>query len=188
MPADMKAIIADTLNEILKTKKLDKITVKDLVDTCKISRQTFYYHFKDLMDVVEWNQQRALKKSIENSLKASTWREAIEDMVREAFQNRELIQRLLSSERREEMEYMFFKAVRTYLQEILREKAPNLTISPADADTVLCFYSFGIVGMILADINRKNPDVDVLAEQMCRLLTGEIFFHLTETNPQYLKK
>ena len=34
MPGDMKAKIADTLNEILKLKELDKITVKELVDAC----------------------------------------------------------------------------------------------------------------------------------------------------------
>lgn len=43
MPGDMKAKIADTLNEILKHKELDKITVKELVDACNISRQSFYY-------------------------------------------------------------------------------------------------------------------------------------------------
>ena len=32
MPGDMKARIADTLNELLEHKELDKITVKELVD------------------------------------------------------------------------------------------------------------------------------------------------------------
>ena len=65
MPGDMKAKIADTLNEILKHKELDKITVKELVDACNISRQSFYYHFQDIMEVVEWYQDQALKQSIE---------------------------------------------------------------------------------------------------------------------------
>lgn len=38
MPGDMKARIADTLNELLEHKELDKITVKELVDACNISR------------------------------------------------------------------------------------------------------------------------------------------------------
>lgn len=65
MPVDMKAKIAETLYELLKHKPLDKITVKELVDTCNISRQSFYYHFQDIMDVVEWCQNQSLKQSIE---------------------------------------------------------------------------------------------------------------------------
>ena len=65
MPGDMKSKIADTLNELLQHKTLDKITVKELVDACNISRQSFYYHFQDIMDVIEWYQDQSLKRSIE---------------------------------------------------------------------------------------------------------------------------
>ena len=54
MPADMKATIAEAFLSLLQYKDVDKITVKVLVETCHISRQTFYYHFKDIVDVIEW--------------------------------------------------------------------------------------------------------------------------------------
>ena len=53
MPMDMKAKIGETLSQLLCRKPLDKITVKELVDTCGISRQTFYYHFQDIYEVIE---------------------------------------------------------------------------------------------------------------------------------------
>ena len=53
MPLDVKAAVADALLELIRRKDADKITVKDLVEVCGISRQTFYYHFKDIVDVVE---------------------------------------------------------------------------------------------------------------------------------------
>ena len=52
MPLDVKAAVADALLELIRRKDADKITVKDLVEVCGISRQTFYYHFKDIVDVV----------------------------------------------------------------------------------------------------------------------------------------
>lgn len=45
MPADMKAIIAQAFKELAQQKSIDKITVKSLIESCGISRQTFYYHF-----------------------------------------------------------------------------------------------------------------------------------------------
>ncbi len=182
MPVDMKAMIADTLGEILKRKKLDKITVKELVDACHISRQTFYYHFQDIMDVVEWYQDQALQKSIEVSLAAPSFREAVKGLVFETFRQKEMIRQVLSSNRREEIEQLFVRSVRTYLQEVLRKKAPQITLSPADAEAILCFYSNGVVGMMLDGLNQKNPDIELLAEQMYKVLTGEILFRFGEAH------
>lgn len=53
MPVDMKNVIAGTFATMAKQKGIDKITVKALIDACGISRQTFYYHFQDIMEVVE---------------------------------------------------------------------------------------------------------------------------------------
>lgn len=46
MQADVKRQIADKLLELLEKKSLEKITVKELVTLCGISRQTFYYHLR----------------------------------------------------------------------------------------------------------------------------------------------
>ena len=50
MAVDMKQLIAETLARLLERKSVDKITVKELVETCGISRQAFYYHFQDIVD------------------------------------------------------------------------------------------------------------------------------------------
>lgn len=39
---------------MMLTKPLDKITIRDLTEDCGISRMAFYYHFKDIYDLVEW--------------------------------------------------------------------------------------------------------------------------------------
>ncbi len=54
MPADVKQQITDALLQLLDKKSLEKITVRELAELCGISRQTFYYHFGDVFDVVDW--------------------------------------------------------------------------------------------------------------------------------------
>lgn len=58
----MKATIAKAFMEVSKTKSVDKITVKDLVEACHISRQTFYYHFQDILEVIEWSVQQVFEE------------------------------------------------------------------------------------------------------------------------------
>ena len=55
-----KRAIADSLKELTKTKPFDKISVKDISEKCGINRQTFYYHFIDKFDLLEWIYQTEL--------------------------------------------------------------------------------------------------------------------------------
>ena len=64
MPIDMKNIISETFMTMVQKKGIDKITVKALIDACNISRQTFYYHFQDIMEVIEWSMERATQKML----------------------------------------------------------------------------------------------------------------------------
>ena len=49
-----KKAIAGVFKELLLVKPLHKITINDIAEKCEINRQTFYYHFQDIYDLVEW--------------------------------------------------------------------------------------------------------------------------------------
>ena len=51
---NMKEIIAHSLKELMITKSFKKITVYDIVSNCSITRQTFYNHFRDKYDVINF--------------------------------------------------------------------------------------------------------------------------------------
>ncbi|MCC8125979.1 MAG: TetR/AcrR family transcriptional regulator [Clostridiales bacterium] len=54
MPVDMKHTIAKAVEKLLLEKKALKLTVKDIVEECHITRQAFYYHFADIPDLLDW--------------------------------------------------------------------------------------------------------------------------------------
>ena len=49
-----KFMIARGLKQLLETKSFTDVTVGDIARHCKMSRNTFYYHFKDKYDVINW--------------------------------------------------------------------------------------------------------------------------------------
>ena len=57
-----KYALENSLKNLLLQKPLDKITISDITDDCGISRMTFYYHFKDIYDLVEWSLFRRCQK------------------------------------------------------------------------------------------------------------------------------
>lgn len=54
MPNTTKQALGESLKKLLLHKPVDKVTINDLTTDCGISRMAFYYHFKDIYDLVEW--------------------------------------------------------------------------------------------------------------------------------------
>ena len=49
-----KNALAASLKKLLSKKELSKITITNITEECGVNRQTFYYHFKDIYDLLEW--------------------------------------------------------------------------------------------------------------------------------------
>ena len=61
-----KRALEQSLRNLLREKPLSKITVTDITEDCGISRMTFYYHFKDIYDLVEWACMEDAAKALAN--------------------------------------------------------------------------------------------------------------------------
>lgn len=49
-----KNVLAESLIELTETKNIEKITIQDIVENCGTGRQTFYNHFTDKFDLINW--------------------------------------------------------------------------------------------------------------------------------------
>ena len=46
--------LANAMKECMRTAPVEKITVKEIVETCGLTRQTFYRNFQDKYDLINW--------------------------------------------------------------------------------------------------------------------------------------
>ena len=170
MPINTKAIIADTLHTMMQRKNIDKITVTELVEACNISRQTFYYHFQDILEVVEWSVRQALQRALDQSLAADAPEKSVRSFVDMALESSTQIQRILQSQYREQFEKTFVDGLETYLREMVRHKDPGLVRNRADPDVTLRFCACGIAGVLLRFCSQRDMDPDRMTRQLCELL------------------
>ena len=49
-----KQAFADALRKLLEQKPFAKISVSHICEECGMNRKSFYYHFKDKYDLVNW--------------------------------------------------------------------------------------------------------------------------------------
>ena len=174
MSKDTKRKIAEQLSELLKTKNIEDITVKQLVEACGISRQTFYYYYENILNVVEYSAELAVEQGIQESLTAGDTRTAVRAFLTHVVKNKAAICRLMESSYRAECEHIFRQGIHTYLTKLFVKKFPNPQLPPSDIHAFLSFYTYGLIGLILECSTNSEFDIDLLVDQICRLLTGEI--------------
>ena len=72
-----KRALEQSLKNLLLKKPLTKITVGDITDDCGINRMTFYYHFKDIYDLVEWSCLEDAKRALDEKKTYDTWQQGL---------------------------------------------------------------------------------------------------------------
>lgn len=61
---DTKRIIVEAMRKLLKTRKFEKITVQDVLDEAHVSRGTFYRHFKDKYEIMNFFYHESIRDII----------------------------------------------------------------------------------------------------------------------------
>lgn len=175
VPVDRKNVIADTFANMVQRSGLDKITVKALIEECHISRQTFYYHFQDLMDVLEYSIRQATQDLVEQSVQAETMGEALGIFVGFTVEHFPMLQKLLDSQRRAQIETIMLEGVMAYLRAMARHStAGRLAVSYGEQEVLLRYNAYGLVGILLAYGGRKDLDQEKLVALLERILSGEM--------------
>ena len=62
----MKYLLADAMKQCMKKAAVEKITVKEIVEECGTTRQTFYRNFQDKYDLINWYFDKILLESFEH--------------------------------------------------------------------------------------------------------------------------
>ncbi|MDD2980079.1 MAG: TetR/AcrR family transcriptional regulator C-terminal domain-containing protein [Hespellia sp.] len=69
--------LADSIKELMKMNPLDKISIKDIVENCGLTRQTFYRHFQDKYALVNWYFEILVHDSFEEMKEKKNLRDAL---------------------------------------------------------------------------------------------------------------
>lgn len=169
-----KAIEASLKNLLLK-KPFDKITINDIAEDCGISRMTFYYHFKDIYDLVEWACEEDAKKILEGKDDYKTWTQGFLNLFEEVLKNKPFILNVYRSVGREQVENYLYKIVYDLLLNVVEEKAQGMTVRDEDKEFIADFYKYVFVGLMLDWVkNGMKEDPHKIVKKVEFLLSGSL--------------
>jgi probable dihydroxyacetone kinase regulator len=166
--------LATSLKELLETKPLDKIRVKEITDKCGVNRQTFYYHFTDIFDLVEWIYQKETAKAIADNKTYDTWQQGFKGLMEWAIENKSFVLNIYNSISRDYLENYLYSQTFRLLYAVINDKAQNI-ISEESKVFIADFYKFSFVGLALQWIGagmKQNPDE--IIRKLDKMIHGDI--------------
>ena len=170
-----KRALAAALKKELREKPLDKITIADIVEECGVGRQTFYYHFKDIYDLLEWTYLEETERVVGDAKTYETWPEGYGRLLAYLMENKSFVSRTYHSLSREYLERFLGGVTAELLLNVLRERNGRDALECPEADMryIAEFYKYGFVGLTLdwiRDGMKKRPEE--LVERLSVLLRG----------------
>lgn len=170
-----KRALEQSLKNLLLKKPLTKITVGDIADDCGINRMTFYYHFKDIYDLVEWSCLEDAKRALDEKKTYETWQQGLLQIFEAVEENKPFILNVYRCIHREQVEKYLQPLVDQLLLGVINEETGNMTIRDEDKQFIAQIYSYIFIGLMLdwiKDDMREDPQP--LVDRLARLIKGSM--------------
>ena len=170
-----KRALEASLKNLLLKKPLSKITINDITEDCGISRMTFYYHFKDIYDLVEWSCLEDAKRALEGKKTYETWQQGILQIFEAVLENKPFIINVYRSVSREHVENYLFRLTYDLLIGVVNEKSAGLTVREEDKEFIADFYKYAFVGVMLNWVkDDMKEDPHRIVERISLIMHGNV--------------
>ena len=191
MAALTKMAIVKAFEELARVKNVDRITVKEITDKCQISRNTFYYHFKDIYDVLEEMLNQRVEQMIEtlelNMQSGNSVQDTRRAGMRYILDNRELFFNLYQSAGVQEVKKYLDKSSSVLGHYLIDRLSEGMNVSERDKDLIISFYQYAHAGMMAEWLEKgMKDDLEERMNRMDVLFEGDIVMALERSarNPE----
>lgn len=172
--------IMDSFIKLLNQRPLDKITVKDIVQDCGISRNTFYYHFQDIYDLLQNTLSVVRDRVLSENM--TTWQESLVACTRFAIENRRALYHIYRSANRDQLDRYLNRITGESMEKLIRYQARDLDVDDEDIRYLTLLYKHAIVGFLLEWLETDmKGDVEHAISRMGILLEGNLRLSLEHT-------
>ncbi len=142
-----KQAIMDTTLELAKRRPLKKVTVKTIADACGITRNTFYYYFHDIYDVLDniiVQKVRGVTRE-----KRRDYEKALVEVFEFFAAHKQVWINLYRSLGHERMYTYCIRYIHDMIVDAIKQEATDVDLSGEDIDVLAIFYEEAIYGVII---------------------------------------
>jgi probable dihydroxyacetone kinase regulator len=170
-----KRALEQSLKNILLKKPLTKITVGDIAEDCGINRMTFYYHFKDIYDLVEWSCLEDAKRALDEKKTYETWQQGLLQIFEAVQENKPFILNVYRCVHREQVEKYLQPLVDQLLLGVIDEESSGTAVRDEDKRFIAQVYGYMFIGLMLDWIKEDmREDPQQIVDRLAKLIKGSM--------------
>ena len=155
-----KLQLANALKDLMQKTSFHKITIQNVTDHCGLNRQTFYYHFKDMFDLLNWIYQNEIFREIDRS---QNWRSILLITVDYAQKNKVFLRNTNRSLRKDTMEKFLFPAFLKWVTLLFDSACDDSSLKQEDRSFLIGFLTSAFLNSFLQWIgNGMTSDENYL--------------------------
>ena len=158
MPNRTKEMLAESLMKLLARRTLDKITIQDIVDDCGYNRQTFYYHFHDIYDLIDWIFAAQTQELIEKCRACGSLDVGVEAVIAYMRENRRLILNILRSVNGEKLLDNLYRSAQSIVLSALENHPGVQELSAEYRELVAEAFKYALAGLLIDWIRAGIPE------------------------------
>lgn len=175
MASFTKKAIKETFIKLLSERPLSQITVKDIVETCGINRNSFYYHFQDIPSLIEEIVIEEADRIITEYPTLDSLEMGFHAVIDFAEKNRRAILHIFKSVNRDIFEEYLWKVCDYVVVSFGSTAFKGQPISEEDREIIIKFYEAQCFGMVIDWLRSgMKEDVHQKIHRICELQIGMI--------------
>ena len=170
-----KKALKESLKKLALKKPVNRITIAELTEHCGINRMTFYYHFQDIYDLVEWSIIDGVTIALEDKKTYDTWKQGFRQVLQIFLDNRDIVCSVYNSVNLEEIQKYLYSVMNDLLLDVINEISEGRNLEQIEKQAIADFYKYAFIGK-LTNWFRKGmrEDPDVIVEQLSLIAEGSL--------------
>ncbi|QBK24700.1 TetR family transcriptional regulator [Ureibacillus thermophilus] len=182
---ETKKLLSSSLKELMKKKPVEQISIREITELAGLNRQTFYYHFEDIYDLLKWTFQQEALVLIDVHESAKVWQEGLLQLFHYLDENRDICLCALQSLGREHIKRFFYSDIHDIIYRVVYEFGIKLQAQKEYVSFLSHFFTLSLGAIVESWLNgelEQSPEelvnmIDLFVQDQLRGAEQRIFNH-----------
>lgn len=167
MKPTSKELIQESFRRLLFSKSLDKITVRDIVEDCGLTRNTFYYYYEDIYDLFDDYLDIQSRRAWDSLPPSSPWDQVLMTMVCSIFDSPQTGRHIMNSKKNDTMRIYLNRMLASVIDRYIDQMSGDLRIAIDDRRMICDAITHAVYGLLEQWL--MGPDAPLMHSHLSRL-------------------
>lgn len=165
--------IVSAMKQLMQFKSFNNISIKDIINECGVSRKTFYYHFRDKYDVVNWLFKTDIFDTVLDSTTLENWADGSLKLCQYIYNNKAFYTNAINVTGKNSFKEYLNTLTRLQVEKLTTQACRNRIVGEADKEFMIDFFYNAFVGILITWINDEMKDTPEVIVNRWKTLTDK---------------